>query len=101
MEVQWPGIMVLVKYKTDTAASVFETPVHPVFEVDGNYPNPFNGSTKIRYTLYEPADVQCRIYSLSGQVIRILADTFQNPGVREIVWDGTDESGVTAASGIS
>ncbi len=100
MEVQWPGIMVLVKYNTETPVSVSETPVHPAFSVRGNYPNPFNNTTKIRYTLNDNAAVQCRIYSLSGQVIRTLVDTHQKAGDREIIWNGTDDSGTTVASGV-
>jgi len=65
-----------------------------------NAPNPFSGSSRIRYDLPEPARVQLRIYDVSGRVMRTLADGWFPAGRQEAVWDGRDSGGRQAAAGI-
>jgi hypothetical protein len=66
-----------------------------------NYPNPFNPATSIRYDLPDMAHVRLMIYNLSGQAVRMLVHTAQHPpGRHTIVWDGRDDAGQEAASGI-
>lgn len=70
------------------------------FSLHGNYPNPFNPSTQIRYSLAENADVSLKIYNLLGQEIKTLAAEPQSAGTKEVYWDGRDELGRPAASGV-
>ncbi len=63
------------------------------------FPNPFNSSTQIRYTLKEGAKVQIIIYNTLGQQIRILENNFIGPGSHTIQWDGTDAYGHSLAGG--
>jgi hypothetical protein len=65
------------------------------FILHGNYPNPFNPSTNIRYELEEAGRVALTVYSLLGQQVAQLVDAFQPAGVYEATWDGRD-----AASGV-
>ncbi len=70
-----------------------------------NYPNPFNPETWIPYELSEASNVQIEIYSLSGQLVRKLDLGYKQPGFykrREdaAYWDGKNEKGEKAASGI-
>lgn len=67
-----------------------------------NYPNPFNPSTTIRYDIAEKGHVSLRIYDVSGRLIRVLVDEIQGPsgGQYEVTWDGKDEAGRTASSGV-
>ena len=71
------------------------------FKIVGNYPNPFNPSTTIRF--YSPVDlhsfVYIKIYNSLGQLIRILYLNVNNKGFYEIRWDGLTENGVAASSG--
>lgn len=70
------------------------------FQLLPNYPNPFNPETTLRYQLPEAVQVQLRIYSALGQVVRTLVDGPQPAGVQQVAWDGRDEGGQEAASGI-
>ncbi len=70
-----------------------------------NYPNPFNPETWIPYQLAGPASVTVSIYSTDGQLTRTLELGHQTAGLyqdrnRAAYWDGKNESGETAASGI-
>ena len=65
-----------------------------------NYPNPFNPSTTLRYTLSEDTHVTLSIYNTLGQLVRVLVDENQVAGYNEVVWDGRNEFGASVASGI-
>ncbi len=65
-----------------------------------NYPNPFNPSTSIQYNLPKQARVKLTVYNSLGQRIKTLVNGEQQPGLRNVVWNGTDNAGRTVASGI-
>ena len=55
-----------------------------------NQPNPFHGTTLIRYTIpgnRKKTPVQLAIYDITGQLVEILVDVRQEPGVYRIHWD--------------
>jgi hypothetical protein len=63
-------------------------------------PNPFNPRTTIHFDLAQAGPVDLSIYDLRGALVRQLADgRHYEPGNHGIVWDGTDRSGRTVASG--
>jgi DNA-binding transcriptional MerR regulator len=64
-----------------------------------NYPNPFNPSTTITYTLDEPGMIKLDIYNVQGQLIRSLVDGYQIEGTHQVQWDGRMEDGSMAATG--
>ena len=69
------------------------------FELKANYPNPFNPTTTIEYTLGSSSVVQLDIYNISGQKVRTLANATQAAGTYSAVWDGTDNNGNAVSSG--
>lgn len=68
-------------------------------EIFGNYPNPFNPSTRIRFRLTGLETVRVAVLDVSGRRIRELAKQIVEPGLHEIVWDGTNDAGVDMPSG--
>lgn len=105
-----------------TAAAQDSSPSRPGvgFELEGNYPNPFNPETTIRFALTEelfasgePVVVTVRIFNLLSQLvahpvalahpagaIEVRSLEYAQPGRHEAFWDGTDQSGRQVASGI-
>ena len=65
-----------------------------------NHPNPFNASTSIGYTVDIPGTVELIIYNLSGQRVRTLFRGERERGFYSMVWDGTDDTGTSAPSGL-
>jgi hypothetical protein len=70
------------------------------YELLNNYPNPFNPSTVILYTLPEATDVKLEIYNVLGQRVRVLVNGHQSPGYKTMVWDGKNDKGENVSSGI-
>lgn len=66
----------------------------------GAYPNPFNSSTAIGFSLPEPSDVELTIYNVLGQQVRSLKHRNVSAGEGSIIWDGTSDSGHPVASGV-
>ena len=66
----------------------------------GNYPNPFNPTTTINYNLTEAGIVSLKIYNVKGELVRTLLSDQQTAGDHSIVWNGKDENGNQAGSGI-
>ncbi|MCF7918808.1 MAG: immune inhibitor A [Candidatus Cloacimonetes bacterium] len=66
----------------------------------GNYPNPFNPVTLISYQLAADANVQLSIYNTRGQLVKTLVNDNQEPGYYQIAWNGQDNHGKPASSGV-
>jgi hypothetical protein len=69
----------------------------------GNAPNPFNPETTIRFEL-SPADaagpVSLRVYDVRGKLVRTLPTGSLAPGLVSVSWDGRDDAGRVASSGV-
>ena len=70
------------------------------FDLEQNFPNPFNPSTKISYSVAEKSEVKMVIYNTLGQNVRILLNASQNAGKYIVSWDGRDGYGKETPSGI-
>lgn len=71
-----------------------------IFGAEQNWPNPFNPSTTIRYTIADVSDVQLIIYNVLGQQVLQLVNDIQAPGHYNVVWDGHDALGRQVATGV-
>lgn len=65
-----------------------------------NFPNPFNPTTRIRFSIREPANTKLSIYDTMGRLVRVIVDERLDAGHYEEVWDGKCDSGRQATSGI-
>jgi len=65
-----------------------------------NYPNPFNPETTISYYLPKASEVSVKVFNVKGQLVRTLYQDTQGKGSHSLKWNGKDNSGRDAASGI-
>src|SRR3989339_1318994 len=77
-----------------------ETGVPDKYELLGNYPNPFNPTTTIKYALPNQSSVELIIYDIMGREVKTFNISSQPSGYQNIVWDGKNENGSSVASGV-
>lgn len=70
------------------------------FGLSQNYPNPFNPSTVIAYTLPVAGDYELAVYDVLGRKVRTLLSGYLPSGAGSVTWNGDDQDGRPAASGI-
>jgi outer membrane protein assembly factor BamB len=89
----------------DTEISFRINTVTGVSEIDKDhynlvYPNPFSESVHIKYALEQDCFVAIKIYSSSGQLVRILTSQKQTTGEHQVTWDGNNDKGVRLNAGL-
>ncbi len=70
------------------------------FVLEQNYPNPFNPITAIAFYLPHVSRITLHVYDIAGHRVRTLVSGSMSPGRHRVIWDGTDDSGRTVASGV-
>lgn len=88
--------------ETDSEDITVEENVSPVFEIVGNYPNPFNPNTCIKFAVNNDIEkiILVNIYNSKGQLIKRIACEVNGKGIYSVNWDGRDRNEVSVASGI-
>lgn len=66
-----------------------------------NYPNPFNGSTNIQFSLEQAANVTVRVYDINGSLVSTVInnETMQAKSGISIPWEAKDQFGTPLSSG--
>ena len=70
-----------------TEVGVGDSPTVLSTKLNSNFPNPFNHSTKISFSLKEKSHVNVSVYNIKGQLVETLVDEEMVPGIYEIPWD--------------
>ena len=70
------------------------------FSVSNAYPNPFNPTTNIDFSIAEESNLKINIFDLLGRNIFSHEQDFKRPGVYRFQWNAVDNIGNNVASGI-
>ncbi len=74
--------------------------ISAVMDIRGNFPNPFNPSTIIEFSLDTEGFVKLDIFNILGQRVKTLFEKNFPAGIHSVVWDGKDTNGSTVSTGI-
>jgi len=70
------------------------------FALEPNYPNPFNPSTQIHFSLSAGVDVRLEVFNTLGRRVATLVEGFRSAGEHTVTWDGRDIHGSSVPSGV-
>jgi hypothetical protein len=78
----------------ETDSAVHERTTHELLPKENrlypNYPNPFNPSTQITYSLANTAEVTLRVFDILGREVAVLAHGLQSPGTYQVHFDASN-----------
>ena len=87
-----------VHYNQNTNQEVPDIPI--ISGLKSIYPNPFNPSANISYTLIKDAELSFVISNSRGQIVRRISAGHKAAGDGKITWNGLDDNGNTCSSGV-
>jgi len=64
------------------------------------YPNPFNPSTTIYFSITKESNVELSIFNIKGQKVKTLVNDNLEKGNHSVVWLGKDEADKSVSSGV-
>lgn len=70
------------------------------YSLSNAYPNPFNPTTTVQFNIPQTTNVKLVVYNMLGQVVRTLYSGEMIPGSYNVTWNGVDNLGKNAASGV-
>lgn len=70
------------------------------FALYPNYPNPFNPSTQVRFSIMKASYASLHIYNSLGEKVRTLAENYFYPGTYSVEWDGKNDEQYLLSSGV-
>lgn len=68
--------------------------------LEQNFPNPFNGTTTITYSVAQRSRIVVSIFDAAGRLVRTLEESNRASGRYDAVWNGRDDNGRAVASGV-
>jgi len=83
-----------------TFARINSTNIPSNFELSQNYPNPFNPETVIHFAIPQETHVKMAIYDVLGREVSTLIDENLKADYHSVKWDGLNQSGEQASSGV-
>jgi len=83
----------LIGYQSDitTALGVGnDVIVADIFDLRPAYPNPFNPTTKLSFSMNAPSDIFLEVYDISGKLVDNIVSGFYQSGLHEVEWNASD-----------
>ncbi len=102
-----PGVGATNSFTSTSADTVtvgptgIEDGIQPyTYRLEKNYPNPFNPSTTIKYSLGAAGFTEVTVYNIQGQIVNRLVNEQQTAGDYSVVWNGRNSNGQQVTSGV-
>ncbi|MDH4037178.1 MAG: right-handed parallel beta-helix repeat-containing protein [Candidatus Krumholzibacteria bacterium] len=97
-----PGGTAMAATMTGSVGRQLDTEIARVYHdrLEQNFPNPFNPTTTLAFSIKAGAHVTLTIYDVAGRRVRDLVDEQRAPGAYRVVWDGRNENGAPVSTGV-
>lgn len=89
-----------VELLANKASAVTLRAVPTVYALSHNFPNPFNPTTTINYSIPQAGNVSLVIFNVAGQKVKTLVNELKAPSFYKVVWDGKNDNGESVATGM-
>ena len=66
----------------------------------GNYPNPFNPSTTIKFSIPNESKVSIEVFNIKGQKVKQLVSNQFSAGQHSVIWNGKDQNKNPVSTGV-
>jgi len=86
--------------RTGTSVELDQAAQPLAYKLRQNFPNPFNPTTTIQFSLKDHGFVSLQIFNILGQEVRTLISENMEAGLHQIQWDGRNDSNIRVPSGI-
>lgn len=93
------GLTLITDVVTDVETPSEHAPV-PGYELSQCYPNPFNPTTTIRYTVPTRSEVVIEVFNTLGQRVTTLVHDSKPAGEYFVTWDGRNADGMAVSAGV-
>ncbi|MBT4575766.1 MAG: T9SS type A sorting domain-containing protein [Candidatus Cloacimonetes bacterium] len=80
--------------------SIYNNEIPNSTQLHNNYPNPFNPTTTINYSLNYNSNVTLEVFNIKGQKIKTLENEDKIAGNHSLIWNGKDSDDESVASGV-
>jgi len=90
----------LQKYDVSSLAAPEEEIPPMAAKLMQNFPNPFNPETTLSFALPQASPVTIEVFNIKGQKVKTLIKDSFAPGQHSVVWNGTDDKGLSVSSGV-
>lgn len=71
------------------AVEMMEKEAPSGYALEGNHPNPFNPTMRIRFVIPESSPVKLMVYDALGRRVHVLVDGVRETGIHEVKFDAT------------
>jgi len=62
------------------------------FKISNPFPNPFNPSTQLSWSMSQPSNVLIEVYNLNGELLNVIVDAYYTSGDYNLFWDAASFS---------
>ena len=69
-----------------------ENTIPESFSLNQNFPNPFNPSTRIQFSIPQETQVELAIYDATGKLVENLVSEVKAAGYHEVIWNATNNA---------
>lgn len=90
----------MVTFVPAAQASVQPASTPLTFEMSKAWPNPFNGSTQLRISLFDQSHLEVTVHDLLGRQQATIQSGFATPGEAQLSWDGLNDRGELLPTGM-